>query len=184
MGFFRRHDHVYFYRRQRCHRFRGTRDARGGAGGGGAESDRDIGVSRAIKVLPIKIFPNAWQSVSIAAIFYALEMGARVINMSWGLRLNPISFAKSFIMPLIGLHPVAAAGNFSSSDPTYPASFPESFTVGATEPDGFMTFSQPMGHFSISLLPVAISCRCAPPGRSLRPRGSGRSDHRRPLYFG
>ena len=101
-----------------------------------------------IKVLPIKIFPNAWQSVSMAAIFYALEMGARVINISWG-----STFDSNILRQVIhyaldrGCIPVAAAGNFGTSDPTYPASFPECFTVGGTEPDGFMTFFSTYGPF-------------------------------------
>ncbi|NIP41426.1 MAG: S8 family serine peptidase, partial [candidate division Zixibacteria bacterium] len=57
------------------------------AGCAAAVSNNGIGVAGVAShtdVLGLKIFPNAFISVSIRAIMYAADMGADVINMSWG----------------------------------------------------------------------------------------------------
>lgn len=107
-----------------------------------------VGYPGKIELLPVKIFPNGYQSVSIAAIVYAADMGARIMNLSWGFpyESNILRVALQYAT-LRGCLPVAAAGNFGTSFPTYPASFPETFCVGGTNSDGFMTFFSTYGPF-------------------------------------
>jgi len=120
-------------------------------GGLVAAVNNQIGIAGfpgSIELLPVKIFPNGYQSVSIAAIIYAADMGAKIMNLSWGspydsnIMRQALAYANRQ-----GCIPVAAAGNFGSSWPTYPASFPETFTVGGTNSDGFMTFFSTYGPF-------------------------------------
>ncbi|MFH1701440.1 MAG: S8 family serine peptidase [Candidatus Zixiibacteriota bacterium] len=93
-----------------------------------------------IKILPVKIFPRAFQSVTVPAIIYAVEMGARVINMSWGspfemgILHEAIKYAHSR-----GCIMAASAGNFGNSSLVVPAVFEETFTVGGTNSQGFVT---------------------------------------------
>lgn len=101
-----------------------------------------------IKILPLKIFPNAVQSVSVPAILYAVEMGAKVINMSWGspfemdILRTTLAYARER-----GCLPVAAAGNSGNSYPNVPAAFDETFTVGGTNSRGFLTNFTTYGPF-------------------------------------
>jgi hypothetical protein len=107
-----------------------------------------VGYPGRIELLPVKIFPNGYQSVSIAAIIYASDMGAKIMNLSWGFpyESNILRVALQYAT-LRGCIPVAAAGNFGHSGRTYPASFPETFCVGGTNSDGFMTFFSTYGPF-------------------------------------
>lgn len=114
-----------------------------------AAINNDIGIagySGSIKILPLKIFPNGFQSVASAAIIYAADMGADVINMSWG-----FPFESGILQEVLqyalsrGVLPVAAAGNFGDSRRMYPAAFDETFTVGATNSDGYMTYFSSYG---------------------------------------
>lgn len=107
-----------------------------------------VGYPGRIKILPVKILPNGFLSVSVVAIYYAADFGAKVINISWGypfdshILQNAIAYARDR-----GCLVVAAAGNFGTSMRTFPASFPETFTVGATNSDGFMTYFSSYGPF-------------------------------------
>ncbi len=107
-----------------------------------------VGYPGRIEILPVKIFPNAFQSVSIAAIIYTADMGARIMNLSWGFPFDShiLRVALQYAVER-GSIPVAAAGNFGTSAPTYPASFPETFAVGGTNSDGFMTYFSTYGPF-------------------------------------
>ncbi len=116
-----------------------------------AAVQNDIGITGypgRISVLPVKIFPNGYLSVSVAAILYAVEMGAKVLNLSWGFPYDSELLQQTLAYAVErGCLPVAAAGNFGTSRPTYPASFPETFAVGATNADGFMTYFSTYGPF-------------------------------------
>ncbi|MCK5126465.1 MAG: S8 family serine peptidase [candidate division Zixibacteria bacterium] len=116
-----------------------------------AATQNDMGIAGYpgnVKILPIKIFPRAFQSVTVPAILYAVEMGAKVINLSWGspyemdILREAIRYARAK-----GCLLVAAAGNSSNSTPTVPAAFEETFTVGGTNSDGFMTTFSSFGPF-------------------------------------
>jgi subtilisin family serine protease len=116
-----------------------------------AAVQNEIGISGypgRISILPVKIFPNGYLSVSIAAVLYAVEMGAKVLNLSWGFPYDSDILRETLHYAVDrGCIPVAAAGNFGNSMPTYPASFPETFTVGGTNADGYMTFFSTYGPF-------------------------------------
>ncbi|MCP4570590.1 MAG: S8 family serine peptidase [FCB group bacterium] len=114
-----------------------------------AAVENQIGIAgypTGIKILPVKIFPNGFTSVAAAAIIYAADMNAKVINMSWG-----FPFESNILREAIkyaegrGVFPVAAAGNFGDSRRISPAAIPESFTVGGTNSDGFMTYFSSYG---------------------------------------
>lgn len=85
------------------------------------------------KVMPLKIFPNSFDSVSAAAIIYAADHGAKVISMSYGgpfesqTEKSAINYAWSK-----GVVLVAAAGNDGTSNKGYPAAFPNCIAVGST----------------------------------------------------
>ncbi|MEZ5359060.1 MAG: S8 family serine peptidase [Candidatus Zixiibacteriota bacterium] len=111
----------------------------------------DVGVAGYpgnIKILPVKIFPNAVQSVSVPAILYAIEMGAKVINMSWGspYEMDIVRTALVYARER-GCLPVAAAGNSGNSVPNIPAALDETFTVGGTNSRGYLTTFTTYGPF-------------------------------------
>lgn len=95
------------------------------------------------------------------AVEYAIEKGARVINMSWG---SPASsdFLESAIQKAVsaGVVVVAAAGNEPTGQPMYPAAYPNVIGVSALDESGglwphsntgtFITFSAP----GMAALPV------------------------------
>jgi thermitase len=68
---------------------------------------------------------------------FAIENGARVVNLSWGSETrsefmkNALEFAASK-----GLIILAAAGNEPTGKPVYPAAYPSAIGVGALGPDG------------------------------------------------
>ncbi len=98
-----------------------------------------IGVAPRVKVMPLRFLGPDGQGGTdgaIQAIYYAIHMGARVISASWGgggfssLLAQAVKDAED-----AGVVFVAAAGNDGrdiSRFPTYPASFPNVLTVGAT----------------------------------------------------
>ncbi|MGM0445701.1 MAG: S8 family serine peptidase [Bacillota bacterium] len=95
------------------------------------------GVLSNVEIIPIRVFdPNGTvQTISdiVEAINYAVEQNADVINMSFG-------GGESFTMHEAikeahksGIILVASAGNTGDSGVIYPASFPETIAVGATD---------------------------------------------------
>lgn len=119
------------------------------AGISGAVSNNHIGVAGVAsdpEVLGLKIFPNAFTSVAMRAIIYATDMGADVINMSWGnyypseALKDALDYAHSHNVVL-----VAAMGNFGDSTATYPARYPETIAVGATDSDDYITYFSSYG---------------------------------------
>lgn len=104
------------------------------------------GINPYAKLLNLRAFDkkgNANEDDVVAAIIYAVKMGCKVINMSFGddkyslLLRDIIKFAyqKGVIL-------VASAGNTSSVYPHYPSSFQEVISVGASdENDNLASFS-------------------------------------------
>ncbi len=96
------------------------------------------GVAPQAKILPIK-FTNgstSYTSDAIEAIGYAENMGARIVNCSWGgydynTALRDVISSSNMLF-------VCAAGNDDSTEAVYPASFdlPNVIGVGAVNPDG------------------------------------------------
>ncbi len=92
-----------------------------------------------ITSLNIKAFPDGQDSTLAAAIYYAIDKGARVINCSWGPlyhRPNAISRTLAFVIDFAkrkNILCVFAAGNQGNDVSGYfPANSPDVITVGAT----------------------------------------------------
>jgi subtilisin family serine protease len=87
-------------------------------------------------LLPVKVLDSGnkgtWGSVA-AGIYYAVDQGARVINLSLGATISSrtledaISYAEAHDVLV-----VASAGNAASTTPYYPAALPYVVAVGAT----------------------------------------------------
>lgn len=116
-----------------------------------AKSNNGVGIASLgynCKILPVKVAPDsdgAAFNKTIDGIFYALRTGADIINMSWG-TYNNVAVLHSMIQQATGagIVLVAAAGNDNTSDPFYPAAYPEVISVGATDQNdtkaGFSNF--------------------------------------------
>ncbi len=115
----------------------------------GAVSNNNIGISGSVpnvKMLCIKAFdPNGYgeEDDVASAILYAVESGAKIINMSFGDKTyskvlrDVIKYAYSK-----GVVLVSSAGNSSSSDPHFPSGFDEVICVGASDKnDNIASFS-------------------------------------------
>ncbi|MBI2060122.1 MAG: S8 family serine peptidase [Nitrospirae bacterium] len=100
------------------------------------------GVNWGSRIMALRAgFKNMWGGGSLlasdiaAAMVYAADNGAKVINMSWGayglskLLTDAINYAHDS-----GVVLVAAAGNYNRSDKFYPAAFPNVIAVSATDP--------------------------------------------------
>jgi subtilisin family serine protease len=94
------------------------------------------GICPLCMILPVKVLDSSnkgtWGSVA-AGIFYAVDQGAHVINLSLGATVssrtleNAISYAEAHDVLV-----VASAGNAASTTPYYPAALPYVIAVGAT----------------------------------------------------
>jgi thermitase len=104
-----------------------------------------VGVGFNCKVMPLKIFPQAFATTSANAIIYAADKGAKVVSMSYGsygssqVEKDATDYAWSKGVVLVG-----GAGNDNTSTPFYPNSFPKVIGVGSTDPtdqkSGFSNF--------------------------------------------
>jgi Subtilase family len=95
------------------------------------------GVNPNVKIMNLRAFDkngNGEEDDAASAIIYAVKMGAKVINMSWGdsqysqLLKDVINYAYDS-----GVILVASSGNTSSNLPHYPSSFSEVISVGAIQ---------------------------------------------------
>ncbi len=84
-------------------------------------------------IMPLKIFPNSFAENSAAAMMFAADNGAKVINMSYGgysesiTERNAVNYAWNR-----GLVLLAAAGNDGITNKHYPSAFENVIAVGAT----------------------------------------------------
>ena len=79
---------------------------------------------------------------------FALEQGARVINMSWGSETDSGFFSDAIAYARQrGAVPVAAAGNEPTNRPLYPAAIPDVLAVGALGADGALWDQSNYGTF-------------------------------------
>lgn len=105
----------------------------------GAETNNGIGVAsigNRIKIMPLKIFPNATSATSAAAIRYAADHGAKVISMSYGgsTATNTEQSAVNYAINK-GCILVAAAGNDNAQIPFYPAALVGVVAVASSNPN-------------------------------------------------
>ncbi len=107
------------------------------AGIAGAATNNGLGVAGVgygIRILPLKIFPNATDSVSAAALVYAADQGCRVISMSYGsygksaTEEAAVNYAWSKGVVLVG-----GAANDNITNMFYPGAFPNVIAVGSTQ---------------------------------------------------
>ena len=98
-----------------------------------------VGVAPDCRVMPLTI---SYDSVSVAAALqYATDMGARVVNMSFGnYSLGADKYAVDTLVEdevedayNAGIVLVATAGNLYRSDPRYPAALEQVIAVGSTD---------------------------------------------------
>jgi thermitase len=106
------------------------------AGIAAASTDNGKGVAGTgfnSRIMPLKIFPNATDAVSAAAIIHAANNGVKVLSMSYGsgfestTERNAVNFAWSKGCVLL-----AAAGNAGNTVKGWPAAFPNVIAVGST----------------------------------------------------
>ncbi len=87
-------------------------------------------------ILPVKIASNSNGSAlngSIDGIFYAMQSGADVINMSWGVQTDAATLRTVIAQAAAdGIVLVAAAGNDGNQNLHYPAAYSEVISVGST----------------------------------------------------
>lgn len=95
------------------------------------------------KVMPVRIFPNAYADICAQAIIYAVDNGAKILSCSWG-GYNKSNIIKDAIAYANnkGAIVLFAAGNNDSSEPFYPAYYEDVVAVAATDNrDSKATFS-------------------------------------------
>ncbi|HEU5193710.1 MAG TPA: CARDB domain-containing protein, partial [Methylomirabilota bacterium] len=99
----------------------------------------------------------AWGSDAAAAVYYAVDQGAHVINMSWGIDLSSLSPADLADIQVLsdaidyaaahGVIMVAAAGNGGAAGLNFPAAHPSVISVGSSNwldrRSEFSTFAAP-----------------------------------------
>jgi len=96
-----------------------------------------VGVAPKALIMPIKIQPNAFASVGASGIIYAVNSGARVINISWGTPFesavlrDALRFARDN-----GVFVAIAPGNTGDNQRFFPAAFDSSFVVAAGNSQG------------------------------------------------
>ncbi len=113
-----------------------------------ANKDNGIGVAGAapnVTLMPVRCFTNTpghlggYVSNLISGVTYAMNNGANVINMSWGITNNSATL-RSVITQAAnkGCILIAAAGNDGLSTPCYPAAWDNVISVGATDKNGHL----------------------------------------------
>lgn len=118
----------------------------------GAETNNGIGIAGAapnVTILNLRAFdPTGYgeEEDVAAAIIYAVNMGAKVINMSFG------DYSFSYVLRDViryayarGVVLVASAGNSNSSDPHYPSGYSEVISVGNSTENDFVAGSSNYG---------------------------------------
>ncbi len=108
------------------------------------------GLAPGCKILPVRIFNNWGHSESgrsAAAVIWAVDHGAKVINASWGSPSDSQSTREAIDYALSkDVVFVAAVGNSGNDDPKYPGALDTAIGVSATNADdrwaSFSTFGE------------------------------------------
>jgi len=99
-----------------------------------------VGVAPWVELMPVKIMPNGTSAVGAAGILYAVNSGAKVINVSWGSPFESVVLKEAIDFARHnGALVCIASGNTGDNTRYYPAAFDSTFVVGAGNSDGFMT---------------------------------------------
>lgn len=105
----------------------------------GAKANNGIGIAGiapGCKLLPVRIFDDFGHSsegISDAAVIWAVDHGAKVINASWGSPMEGEGFKAALQYALSkDVVFVAAVGNSGHNDPNYPGASEEAIGVAAT----------------------------------------------------
>ncbi len=104
------------------------------------------GVVPDARIMALKFYPLMTLSMAANAIIYAADNGADVINMSWGLgwEIPVVEDALEYAYSR-GVVLVASAGNDGAEYVNYPASYPMTMAISASDADdhvtSFSTFS-------------------------------------------
>lgn len=119
-----------------------------------------VGVNRLARILPLKFLDAqgyGYSSDAVEAIYYAIEMGAKVMNHSWGGAGYSQSLADAFTAAQnANIVMAVAAGNAAQNtdaQPSYPASLPHANIIAVaatTSSDGLAYFSN-YGALSVDL---------------------------------
>ncbi|MBF2054338.1 MAG: S8 family serine peptidase [Candidatus Sericytochromatia bacterium] len=104
------------------------------------------GVAPGCKLMPVRIFNDFGHSESgrsAAAVIWAVDHGAKVINASWGSPMEGQASKEAYQYALAhDVVFVAAAGNSGNNEPKYPGASEEAIGVSATNDiDGWASFS-------------------------------------------
>ncbi|MEI6563678.1 MAG: S8 family serine peptidase [bacterium] len=114
----------------------------------GVDSTQD---SRAVSIIPIRTMDDKGITSGFSlmqSMIFALDHGARVINMSWGSDADSGFFNEAMGYTLQrGAVLVAAAGNEPTGLPLYPAALPGIIAVAALAPDGTLWNQSNYGPF-------------------------------------
>lgn len=133
----------------------------------GIESDAD---AAALPLLAVRTFDANGVTSNyglMRGIDYAIDSGAKVINLSWG---SPHS--SEFVQLAVsqaqtrGAIVVAAAGNDPSGEEIYPAAYPGVVAIAASNPDGTYWNKSNYGDFVFGAAPGSASLPAAGEGRA------------------
>ncbi|MFC1416542.1 S8 family serine peptidase [Streptacidiphilus cavernicola] len=111
-----------------------------GHGHGSGDASGVMGIAPESKILPVGIDPGKGDTLTVIAkaIHYAVDHGAKVINMSFGSPTGDsavveeaVAYAEAHDVVL-----VAASGNDARAVDNYPASFPGVISVGGVDQNG------------------------------------------------
>jgi subtilisin family serine protease len=139
----------------------------------GNNAEGVTGVSWSAKIMPLR-FLDAWGNGTIAnaiaAIEYANEMGADIINNSWS--GGPYSYSQSLkdAIDASDALVVCAAGNGANNNdsaPNYPASYssPNIISVAASDPFDALAYFSNYGAVSVDVAAPGINIYSTVPGR-------------------
>jgi subtilisin family serine protease len=105
----------------------------------GGNGDGVAGMDWNCRIMPLKVIAadgSGGASIIAAGIVYAVDMGADIISMSLGTYgLSGALEAATAYADTAGVIVVAAMGNDNIGDPLYPAAYPSTIAVGATDSD-------------------------------------------------
>ncbi len=144
-----------------------------------------IGVAPSVKLLAVQAFTAAKSEGTTMNILDALEWtgksGAKVVNMSFAGPADPEVHTMLLAVRNTGAVLIAAAGNAGpKAKPLYPAAYPETIAVTATDANDQLFAQANRGrHISVSAPGVSIlapapgeAYRCSPAPRSRPPRSA------------